>query len=106
VRQLIDGICANTPAAKGRVERARLTLQERLVKELRLEGIPTLEDANAFMPRFTRSCWVSGRLSDEALSCIRFCPTLPARARCDLIVIVGTQHAGPVDVALAMLVES
>jgi transposase len=35
----IDGICANTPAAKGRVERAHLTLQDRLVKELRLEGI-------------------------------------------------------------------
>ena len=34
----IDGICANTPAAKGRVERAHLTLQDRLVKELRLEG--------------------------------------------------------------------
>jgi hypothetical protein len=32
----MDGICANTPAAKGRVERAHLTLQDRLVKELRL----------------------------------------------------------------------
>ena len=48
----IDGICANTPAAKGRVERAHLTLQDRLVKELRLEGIATLAAANAFMPRF------------------------------------------------------
>jgi hypothetical protein len=48
----IDGICANTPAAKGRVERANLTLQDRLVKELRLQGISTLEAANAFMPVF------------------------------------------------------
>ncbi len=48
----IDGICANTAAAKGRVERAHLTLQDRLVKELRLEGISTIEAANAFMPRF------------------------------------------------------
>jgi transposase len=48
----IDGICANTPAAKGRVERAHLTLQDRLVKELRLEGISSLEAANAFMPCF------------------------------------------------------
>jgi len=48
----IDGICANTPAAKGRVERAHLTLQDRLVKELRLEGISSIEAANAFMPRF------------------------------------------------------
>ena len=39
-------------AAKGRVERAHLTLQDRLVKELRLEGISSIEAANAFMPRF------------------------------------------------------
>jgi hypothetical protein len=48
----IDGICANTPAAKGRVERAHKTLQDRLVKELRLEGISSIAAANAFMPRF------------------------------------------------------
>jgi hypothetical protein len=48
----IDGICANTPAAKGRVERAHLTMQDRLVKELRLEGISTIEAANAFMPTY------------------------------------------------------
>jgi hypothetical protein len=48
----IDGICANTPAAKGRVERAHLTLQDRLVKELRLEGISTIDAANAQMPSF------------------------------------------------------
>ena len=34
-------------AAKGRVERAHLTLQDRLVKELRLEGISSIEAANA-----------------------------------------------------------
>jgi hypothetical protein len=50
----IDGICANTPAAKGRVERAHLTLQDRLVKELRLAGICTIEGANALMPQFIR----------------------------------------------------
>jgi hypothetical protein len=48
----IDGICANSAAAKGRVERAHLTLQDRLVKELRLEGISNIDAANAFMPRF------------------------------------------------------
>jgi hypothetical protein len=48
----IDGICANTPAAKGRVERAHLTLQDRLVKELRLAGISSIEAANALMPSF------------------------------------------------------
>jgi len=48
----IDIICANTPQAKGRVERANKTLQDRLVKELRLEGIDSIQDANAFMPTF------------------------------------------------------
>jgi hypothetical protein len=38
------------PAAKGLVERAHLTLQDRLVQELRLEGISSIEAANAYMP--------------------------------------------------------
>lgn len=48
----IDIICANTPQAKGRVERANRTLQDRLVKELRLAGISTMEEANVFVPVF------------------------------------------------------
>jgi hypothetical protein len=48
----IDIICANTPQAKGRVERAHLTLQDRLVKELRLRSISTLEAGNAYLPQF------------------------------------------------------
>jgi hypothetical protein len=38
----IDILCANTPQAKGRVERAHQTLQDRLVKELRLRGVATI----------------------------------------------------------------
>jgi hypothetical protein len=48
----VDVICANSPQAKGRVERAHKTLQDRLVKELRLAGIATVEAANAFLPGF------------------------------------------------------
>ena len=48
----IDIICANSPQAKGRVERAFGTLQDRLVKELRLAGISTIEAANAWLPAF------------------------------------------------------
>ena len=48
----IDIICANAPQAKGRVERANGTLQDRLVKEMRLAGISTLEAGNAFLPAF------------------------------------------------------
>lgn len=48
----IDIICANTPQAKGRVERANQTLQDRLVKELRLRGIDTIDAANHYAPEF------------------------------------------------------
>lgn len=48
----IDLICANTCQAKGRVERANLTLQDRLVKELRLRNISTIAEANAYLPEF------------------------------------------------------
>jgi transposase len=48
----IQIVCANTPQAKGRVERAGLTLQDRLVKELRLRGISDMETANAYAPEF------------------------------------------------------
>ncbi|KDB07398.1 Integrase catalytic region [Burkholderia sp. lig30] len=48
----IDTFCANSSSAKGRVERAHLTLQDRLVKELRLRGISTVADANAYAPSF------------------------------------------------------
>ena len=45
-------IHANTPQAKGRVERANQTLQDRLVKELRLQGINDIDSANAYLPTF------------------------------------------------------
>ena len=48
----IEILCANSSQAKGRVERANRTLQDRLVKELRLAGISDMEDANAFLPDF------------------------------------------------------
>src|SRR6202171_2860512 len=48
----IEILCANTSQAKGRVERAHHTLQDRLVKELRLAGISTIEAANALLPSF------------------------------------------------------
>jgi hypothetical protein len=49
----IDIICANSSPAKGRVERANKTLQDRLVKELRLAGGPrTLAEGNALLPAF------------------------------------------------------
>jgi transposase len=48
----IQIICANTPQAKGRVERVIQTLQDRLPKEMRLRGISSWEVGNAFLPEF------------------------------------------------------
>ncbi len=50
----VDLICANSPQAKGRVERANKTCQDRLVKELRLRNICTYAEANAYLPEFIR----------------------------------------------------
>ncbi|PPX72827.1 transposase, partial [Pseudomonas aeruginosa] len=48
----IEPIHANSPQAKGRVERANQTLQDRLVKEMRLQNISDIETANAWLPTF------------------------------------------------------
>lgn len=48
----VELIPAHSPQAKGRVERLFKTFQDRLVKELRLAGIATLETANRFLERY------------------------------------------------------
>jgi transposase len=48
----IQILCANTPQAKGRIERLFSTLQDRLVKELRLRGISDIVSANVFLPEY------------------------------------------------------
>lgn len=54
----VEVIHAHSPQAKGRVERLFDTFQDRLVKELRLEGAKTKEEANTIMrtylPKFNR----------------------------------------------------
>lgn len=48
----VEVIHANTPQAKGRVERLFRTLQDRLIKEMRLRGIKTIEEANEFLGQY------------------------------------------------------
>src|SRR5512138_402152 len=48
----IEAIHALSPQAKGRVERANQTLQDRLVKEMRLKGISSIAAGNAYLPEF------------------------------------------------------
>ncbi|MCS5798108.1 ISNCY family transposase [Klebsiella pneumoniae subsp. pneumoniae] len=48
----VELICANSPQAKDRVERANKTLQDRLIKEMRLNKISSIEEANAWLETF------------------------------------------------------
>jgi transposase len=48
----IETICAHSPQAKGRVERANRTLQDRLIKEMRLRGISDIATANEYVEEF------------------------------------------------------
>jgi transposase len=47
----IGSILAYSPQAKGRIERSFLTAQDRLVKDLRLAGVSTMETANTFLEK-------------------------------------------------------
>lgn len=66
----IEQICAWTPQAKGRVERANKTLQDRLIKEMRLAGIADMAAAQAFldgfMTRHNAQFAVEARQSEDA----------------------------------------
>ncbi len=67
----IEAIRAHSPQAKGRVERSFDTAQDRLVKELRVAGAGTLEEANGvleeiFLPWWEKSCMVRPAHPDDA----------------------------------------
>lgn len=66
----VQMIPSHSPQSRGRIERLWGTLQDRLVAELRLEGISTLEEANAYLPgflqRFNRTFAVSPALPGSA----------------------------------------
>jgi transposase len=66
----IQPIFALSAQAKGRIERAFGTLQDRLIAELRLAGISTLKEGNAFLKKFlkgfNRKFSVSARDSENA----------------------------------------
>ena len=83
-------IFALSPQAKGRVERAAGTFQDRLVSELRLAGAATIDDANrvleGFLPRFNnrfkvppQESEVAYRAVDEGM-CLERTPVLQVQA--------------------------
>jgi len=84
----IQIICANTPQAKGRVERANQTLQDRLPKEMRLLGICSREDGNAYLPEFMED--FNQRFADEPRSDVNAHRSLTAKD--DLACILTWQE--------------
>ena len=90
-RQLgIEVIHAHSPQAKGRIERLFKTLQDRLVKEMRLAGVKTCEEANTFfekyLDKFNAKFAVAARLEGDAHR------PLDKRIKLDEILSVQTEH--------------
>lgn len=84
----IELICAHSPQAKGRVERKNAVYQDRLIKEMRLRGINTMEEGNAFLPEFLEEMNQRfGKEPAEAKDAHR-----PLRARDDLDRIYARQE--------------
>jgi transposase len=69
-RLRIELIHATTPQAKGRVERANQTLQDRLIKEMRLAGVSCIDEAQAFadgfLERWNKRFAVAPRQAEDA----------------------------------------
>jgi len=84
----IEIICANTPQAKGRVERVIQTLQDRLPKEMRLRGIHSHEAGNAYLPEFIQD--FNQRFSEEPRSNVN--AHRPLSAKEDLARILSWQE--------------
>ena len=84
----IQIICANSPQAKGRVERVIQTLQDRLPKEMRLQGISNMTDGNAYLPEFLQD--FNQRFAVEARSSVN--AHRPLTAKDDLARILTWQE--------------
>jgi transposase len=64
----IEIICANSPQAKGRVERVIQTLQDRLPKEMRLRGLASRDAGNAYLTDFLQD--FNQRFAEEPRSSV------------------------------------
>ena len=78
----IEWIAAHSPQAKGRIERLLETLQDRLVKEMRLAGIDSIEAANRFLelhfiPEWEQRFTVVPRHPRHAHRRLGVCPRIP-----------------------------
>jgi transposase len=98
----IELICANTPQAKGRVERVIQTLQDRLPKELRLLEIRSREAAKAFLPTFIEE--FNDRFAQEPRSSVD--AHRPLTAKDDLDRILTWQESRTISKNLTVQFEN
>ena len=90
-RQLgIEVIHAHSPQAKGRVERLFKTLQDRLVKEMRLMGVKTCTEANAFIEKYIDK--FNARFAVQACKKGNAHRLLDKRIKIDDILSIQTEH--------------
>jgi hypothetical protein len=86
----VECIHAHSPQAKGRVERAFGTLQDRLIKEMRLAQISTKEEANRFLETYLPKHNL--RFAKEARQPANFHTPLPKRLNLDeILCLKGTR---------------
>ncbi len=97
----IQIICANTPQAKGCVERANQTLQDRLPKEMRLLNIRSREEGNAYLPEFMAD--FNQRFAEEPRSVVDL--HRPLTAKDDLARILTWQEARTISKNLTIQFE-
>jgi hypothetical protein len=87
----VNIIHANSPQAKGRVERVLRTFQDRLIKEMRLKGIKTKDEANKFLegylPKFNQ------RFSIEPINPTNLHRPLPKTIDLDKVLSIRTKRA-------------
>lgn len=65
----VKRIYAHSPQAKGRIERLFKTLQDRLIKEMRLKGIKSVKEANrflkAYLPKYNKKFSLKAHMSED-----------------------------------------
>ncbi|MBM3199137.1 MAG: ISNCY family transposase [Chlamydiae bacterium] len=86
----IELICAHSPQAKGRVERANGTLQDRLIKELRERNISTIEQGNAYLEEFR--CDYNKRFAVEPAHRENAHRELHAKHQCEYLFMIKEER--------------
>lgn len=86
----VEVLHANSPQAKGRIERLFKTFQDRLVKELRLFGAKTLEEANKcldeYLPKYNKKFMIEAREKGNLHRAV------PRGLKLDEILCIKTEH--------------